>query len=85
MTELLAEQVALQARLVAGCRACHAEEDAAIAMEAERDAYRSMLRDVLASAYPNERDHPAMSKAWKAARELLKNGPQPTAIDPEVG
>lgn len=47
----------------------------------ERDAYRSMLCDVIASAVPNERDHPAMSKAWKSARELLKNGPIPTEHD----
>lgn len=47
----------------------------------ERDAYRSMLCDVIASAVPNERDHPTMSKAWKSARELLKNGPIPTEHD----
>jgi hypothetical protein len=48
---------------------------ARISAEDERDAYRDMLEEVLASAAPNERDHPCMSKAWKRARELLKNGP----------
>ena len=40
----------------------------------ERDAYRAMVVELLASAYPNERDHPTMSKAWKCARALLANG-----------
>jgi hypothetical protein len=38
------------------------------------DSYRAMLTEVLASAVPNERDHPAMSKAWKRATELLEKG-----------
>lgn len=48
-------------------------------MERERDSYRAMLSDVIASAHPNERDHPSMSKQWARARELLKNGSSPAA------
>lgn len=33
--------------------------------------YRGMLADVIASAHPNERDHPAMSEQWRRANELL--------------
>jgi hypothetical protein len=32
------------------------------------------LRNVLASASPNERDHPCMSSAWKRAEVLLEKG-----------
>jgi hypothetical protein len=42
---------------------------------AERDTYRSMLCDVIASAHPHPDEHPTMTKAWERARELLKNGP----------
>lgn len=41
---------------------------------AERDAYRAMLCDVIASASPNKRDHPSMSKQWERATELLRDG-----------
>lgn len=41
----------------------------------ERDAYRSMIRDMMASACPNERDHPTMFRCWERAHELLKKGP----------
>lgn len=47
------------------------------ALTAERDAYRAMVCDLLASAVPNQRDHPTMTKQWARARELLKNGPSP--------
>ena len=46
------------------------------ALEAERDAYRAMVCDLVASASPNPRDHPTMSKHWARARELLKDGPK---------
>jgi hypothetical protein len=36
----------------------------------ERDELRLMLRSVLDSAHPNERDHPRMFPAWQAARKL---------------
>lgn len=49
----------------------------------DRDAYRAMLCDVIASAEPNRRDHPTMFAAWARARELLKNGPPPIATDTE--
>jgi len=45
------------------------------AAEAERDAYRAMLCDVLASAHPHPVEHPTMARQWARARELLKNGP----------
>jgi hypothetical protein len=43
--------------------------------EHERDAYRAMLCDLLASAHPHPTEHPTMTKQWGRARELLKNGP----------
>lgn len=46
--------------------------------EAERDAYRAMICDLLASAYPHPVEHPTMTKQWARARELLKSG---AAID----
>lgn len=46
-----------------------------VLMTGERDAYRAMVCDLLASASPSERDHPSMSRQWARARELLKNGP----------
>ena len=46
------------------------------ALLAERDAYRAMLRDLLASAHPHPTEHPTMTKQWERARELLKNGPR---------
>jgi hypothetical protein len=46
-------------------------------LAAERDAYRSALCDVVASASPNRRDHPTMHAAWEKARALLKDGPVP--------
>lgn len=45
------------------------------AMEMERDVYRAMLCDVIASAHPYPKEHPTMTKQWARARELLKNGP----------
>lgn len=47
------------------------------ALTIERDAYRSMLCDLLASAHPHPVEHPTMTKQWNRARELLKNGPTP--------
>lgn len=41
----------------------------------ERDAYRAMVADLLASAHPHPVEHPTMTKQWARARELLKNGP----------
>jgi hypothetical protein len=43
--------------------------------QAERDAYRAMVCDLLASAHPHPTEHPTMTKQWARARELLKNGP----------
>lgn len=45
-------------------------------VEAERDAYRSMLCDLMAAAHPSERDPPAVSTVRARARELLKDGPK---------
>lgn len=45
-------------------------------LESERDAYRAMICDLLASAYPHPVEHPTMTKQWNRARELLKNGPK---------
>lgn len=45
-------------------------------VEAERDAYRAMLCDVIASAHPNKRDHPSMSLQWDRAIAMLKDGPK---------
>lgn len=42
---------------------------------AERDAYRSMVCDLLASAHPHPTEHPTMTAQWAKARALLKNGP----------
>ena len=42
----------------------------------ERDTYRAMLCDLLASAHPHPVDHPTMAKQWARARDLLKNGPE---------
>ena len=50
---------------------------------AERDAYRAMLCDLLASAHPHPVEHPTMTKQWARARELLKNGPDRTAAEME--
>lgn len=41
----------------------------------ERDAYRAMVCDLLASAHPHPVEHPTMTKQWARARELLKTGP----------
>lgn len=41
----------------------------------ERDAYRAMLCDLLASAHPHPAEHPTMTKQWGRARALLKDGP----------
>lgn len=48
---------------------------AAEGVAAERDAYRAMIADLLASAHPHPTEHPTMTKQWARARELLKNGP----------
>lgn len=53
----------------------HRRQQLTIATQ-ERDAYRAMLCDVLASARPHPKEHPTMTKAWARATELLKNGPQ---------
>ncbi len=51
----------------------------------ERDAYRAMLCDLLASAHPHPVEHPTMAEAWGCAREVLRTGayvhrvPVPTA------
>lgn len=45
------------------------------ALEIERDAYRAMVCDLLSSASPSDKEHSSMSRHWKRARELLKNGP----------
>jgi hypothetical protein len=44
----------------------------------ERDAYRAMVADLLASASPHPTEHPTMARQWKRARELLENGPSDT-------
>jgi hypothetical protein len=44
-------------------------------LEAVRDTLRAALEKVLASAVPNERDHPTMCVAWKAARGALVASP----------
>lgn len=44
------------------------------AMGIERDAYRAMVCDLLASAHPRHAEHPSMAKQWDRARDLLKNG-----------
>lgn len=50
--------------------------DATIAeLTSERDAYRAMVCDLVASASPHPVEHPTMSKQWGRARELLKNSP----------
>jgi hypothetical protein len=49
----------------------------------ERDAYRSMLCDLLASAHLHPTEHPTMTKQWARARELLKNGPALDSLDAE--
>jgi hypothetical protein len=41
----------------------------------DRDAYRAMVCDLLASAHPHPTEHPTMTRQWNRARELLKNGP----------
>ena len=43
-------------------------------VERERDAYRSMLCDLLASAHPHPKEHPTMTREWDRARHLLKTG-----------
>lgn len=43
--------------------------------EKERDTYRAMICDLLASAHPHPKEHPTMTRQWARARELLKNGP----------
>ena len=42
---------------------------------AERDAYRSMLCDLMAFAKPMSISPPLVERQWDRARELLKNGP----------
>lgn len=44
-------------------------------LEIERDTYRAMICDLLASAYPHPVEHPTMTKQWNRARALLKDGP----------
>jgi len=53
----------------------------ALDMEHERDAYRAMVADLLASAYPHPIEHPTMTKQWARARALLKNGPTPREVE----
>lgn len=53
--------------LLAAARERDRLADRVLALEEE-------LRRVLASALPNPRDHPAMSKAWADARALLETG-----------
>lgn len=53
-------------------------------LTAERDAYRSALCDVVASASPNRKDHPTMHAAWEKARALLKDGPSTEPSGTEV-
>jgi len=50
-------------------------------LEHERDAYRSMVCDLLASAHPHPVEHPTMTRQWARARELLKNGPPALAAE----
>jgi hypothetical protein len=37
----------------------------------ERDAYRDIVCDLLASAYPHPVEHPTMTKQWARAKALL--------------
>ena len=57
------------ARALADIRGREAER-----VERERDAYRSMLCDLLASAHPHPKEHPTMAREWDRARHLLKTG-----------
>lgn len=41
----------------------------------ERDDYKSMLCDLLASHHAYPADHPAMERLWDRVCDLLKNGP----------
>lgn len=43
-------------------------------VSSERDAYRAMVCDLLASARPHPIEHPTMTTQWARARELLKSG-----------
>lgn len=45
------------------------------ALTADRDAYRAMICDLLASAVPHPVEHPTMTTQWNRARKLLKDGP----------
>lgn len=42
------------------------------AAEQSRERLREALEKVLASAYPNPREHPTMCEAWESARAALK-------------
>jgi hypothetical protein len=45
----------------------------------ERDAYRTIVCNLLTSSHPHPVEHPTMTKQWARARELLKNGVVATA------
>jgi len=74
LTEKVAE---LETALVLTRNSRETNRKARLAAEHERDAYRAMVADLLASAHPNRRDHPAMSKQWERAETLLRDGPPP--------
>jgi hypothetical protein len=77
---ILTEKVAeLETALVLTRNSRETNRKKRLAAEHERDAYRAMVADLLASAHPNRRDHPAMSKQWERAETLLRDGPPPLA------
>ena len=45
------------------------------ALKRQNSALENELRNVLASATPNDRDHPAMWAAWSRAQDFLKRAP----------
>ncbi|MBA2720761.1 MAG: hypothetical protein H0U52_16200 [Chloroflexi bacterium] len=44
-----------------------------------------VICDLLASASPNQKEHPTMSREWARARELLAKGPTPASKEPSDG
>jgi hypothetical protein len=83
IAELLSERARdAQAFASPGARIANLEHELAdlreseTTVQAERDAYRAMVCDLLASAYPHPTEHPTMTAAWAKARALLKHGPR---------
>ena len=80
--------MALALTVRAAVEARHAEEmqtlrEQLAAVQQREKVLTEALRKVLASAYPNERDHPTMSAAWKEARAALSSStPSPSEPSP---